>query len=108
MGYVKEQLEGLRRAAGADRVKEEETMALSSKDANDPKRPVKIKFVRNTADGGEDYGPDYKKQVAEVPFNRAQGYISTGRAVLAGKDEELEEVERSARDAGRLPPEKKK
>lgn len=108
MGYLEEQLKSLRASAGADRVKEEETMALSTKDANDPKRLVKIKFLRNTSDGGEDYGPDYKKQVAEVPFNRAQGYISTGRAELVSKDEELEEVEQSARDAGRLPPESKR
>lgn len=108
MGYVEQQLEGLRAAAGADRVKEEETMALSTKDANDPKRLVKIRFLRNTSDGGEDYGPDYKKQVAEVPFNRAQGYISTGRAEPVSKDDELEEVAESARDAGRLPEKSKK
>lgn len=107
MGYVEEQLKALRNAAGADREKEE-VMPQTTKDANDPKRLVKIRFLRNTADGGEDYGPDYKKQVAEVPFNRAQGYISTGRAELAGKDEELEEIETQARDAGRLPPEKRK
>lgn len=83
-------------------------MPLETKDKNDPKRPVKIRFLRNTSDGGEDYGPDYKKDVAEVPFHRAQGYISSGRAELVGKDEVLEEVEQSARDAGRLPPEEKK
>lgn len=83
-------------------------MALSTKEANDPKRLVKIKFLRNTSDGGEDYGPDYKKQVAEVPFHRAQGYISTGRAEPVSRDEQLEEVAESAREAGRLPDDKKK
>lgn len=83
-------------------------MPLATKDENDPKRLVKIKFVVNTSDGGEDYGPDYKKKVAEVPFHRAAGYIRQGRAVAVDGDEELAEVEESARTEGRLSDDKKK
>ncbi|HEU4595619.1 MAG TPA: hypothetical protein VFS10_10795 [Pyrinomonadaceae bacterium] len=82
-------------------------MALDTKrDNNDRTRLVKIKFVRNTTDDGVDYGPDYPKKVAEVPFHRAAGYIRQGRAEAVDKDEELQEVEDSARDAGRLGNEK--
>jgi hypothetical protein len=101
MAYVETQVEQLRRAAGADRGDRE--MALDTKGENDPKREVKIKFVRNTSDGGEDYGPDYPKKVALVPFHRAAAYIRQGRAVAVDKDDELQEVEESAREDGRLP-----
>lgn len=80
---------------------------LQTKDENDPKRPVKIKFIRNTAEDGVDYGPDYPKKVAEVPFHRAAGYIRNGRAVAVDSDEELQGVEESARAEGRLPEDKK-
>ncbi len=82
-------------------------MALDTKrDKDDRERLVKIKFIRNTAEGGEDYGPDYPKKTAEVPFHRAAAYIRQGRAIAVDKDEELQEVEDSARDEGRLPEEK--
>lgn len=84
-------------------------MPLKTQDENDPKRLVKIKFIRNTADDGVDYGPDYPKKVATVPFNRAQGYITTGRAEAAGDDDELKEIEEAAaREAGNLPDDKRK
>lgn len=109
MGYVEEQIEGLRASAGAGRLKEEETMALETRDKNDPKRRmVKVRFLRNTCDDGVDYGPDYPKKVASVPFNRAQAYISSGRAEAAEDDEELQEIEEEARAAGNLPEEPKK
>lgn len=76
---------------------------LQTKDENDPKREVKIKFVRNTSEGGEDYGPDYPKKTATVPFHRAATYIRQGRAVAVDGDEELKEVEDAAREDGRLP-----
>jgi hypothetical protein len=102
--YVETQIEQLRRAAGA--VQGESEMALETKDPNDPKRLVKIKFVRNTSDGGEDYGPDYPKKVADVPFHRAAAYIRQGRAIAVDKDEELREVADAAREEGRLADEK--
>lgn len=84
-------------------------MALETRDKNDPKRRlVKVRFLRNTCDDGVDYGPDYPKKVATVPFNRAQGYITTGRAEAAGDDDELKEIEEAARAAGNLPDDKKK
>ncbi len=83
-------------------------MPLKTTDENDPKRLVKIKFIRNTSDGGEDYGPDYPKKTAQVPFHRAAGYIRTGRAVAMDSDEALKEVEGSARADGNLPDDKKK
>lgn len=83
-------------------------MPLETKDENDPKRLVKIKFIRNTADDGVDYGPDYPKKVASVPFHRAAGYIRNGRAVAVDSDEELKEVEDAAREGGQLPEEKKR
>lgn len=82
-------------------------MPLQTRDENDPKRPVKIKFIRNTAEDGADYGPDYPKKVAEVPFHRAAAYIRNGRAVAVDGDEELKEVEESARAGGQLPEERK-
>lgn len=82
-------------------------MPLATKDENDPKRPVKIKFIRNTAEDGTDYGPDYPKKVAEVPFHRAAAYIAGGRAVAASDDDALKDVEEAARAAGNLPEEKK-
>jgi len=107
MGYVEHHLEALRAAAGAEDRGEKENMALNSRDGSDPKRPVKIKFIRNTSDGGTDYGPDYPKSVATVPFNRAQNYITSGRAVAASDDDELKEIEAAARAAGQLPDDKK-
>jgi hypothetical protein len=104
MGYVETQVEQLRRAAGADEGETE--MALDTKGENDRTRPVKIKFVRNTTDDGVDYGPDYPKKVAEIPFHRAAAYIRQGRAEPADKDEELKEVAESARAAGQLGNEK--
>lgn len=83
-------------------------LPLNTKDENDPNRPVKIKFVRNTAEGGENYGPDYPKKVAEVPFRRAATYVAQGRAVPADGDEALREVEESARAGGQLPQDEKK
>lgn len=82
-------------------------MPLKTTDEDDPKRLVKIKFIVNTSEGGEDYGPDYPKKVAEVPFHRAATYIRQGRAVAQDSDDELKEIEESARDDGRLPEEKK-
>jgi hypothetical protein len=105
MPFVEEQVERLRRAAGADR--RETEMPLKTTDEDDPKRLVKIKFIVNTSDGGEDYGPDYPKKVAQVPFHRAAGYIRQGRAVAVDSDEELKEIEESARADGQLPEEKK-
>ena len=83
-------------------------MPLETKDPNDPKRPVKIKFVRNTAEDGTDYGPDYPKKTADVPFHRAAAYIRQGRAVAVSSDDELKEIEEQAREGGQLPEEKKK
>ena len=83
-------------------------MPLETKDPNDPKREVKIKFIRNTAEDGEDYGPDYPKKTATVPFHRAATYIRQGRAEAVDSDEELQEVAETARDAGQLPENKKK
>ncbi len=68
-------------------------MPLKTTSEDDPQRLVKIKFIVNTSDGGEDYGPDYKKKVAEVPFHRAATYIRQGRAEAADGDEELNEIE---------------
>lgn len=79
---------------------------LQTKDETDPKRLVKIKFIRNTADDGEDYGPDYPKKTAEIPFHRAATYIRQGRALAASDDEALKEVEEGAREGGQLPEEK--
>jgi hypothetical protein len=104
--FVELHLEGLRRAAGVDGDRGE-NMTLSTKDANDPKRPIKIKFIRNTAEDGVDYGPDYPKKVAEVPFHRVATYISGGRTVAAGDDDELKDIEDAARESGQLPKDKK-
>src|SRR5688572_1919560 len=98
MGFIETRLEQLRGAAGAERGETE--MPLKTADENDPKRLVKIKFIVNTSDGGEDYGPDYPKKNASVPFHRAAGYIRQGRAVAVDGDEELKEIEESARDGG--------
>jgi hypothetical protein len=106
MGFIETRLEDLRRAAGAERGETE--MPLETKDSNDPKRPVKVKFIRNTADDGEDYGPDYPKKVAQVPFHRAAAYIRNGRAVAVDGDEELKEIQEAAREGGQLPEENKK
>ncbi len=81
-------------------------MALDTKRENDRTRLVKIKFIRNTTDEGVDYGPDYPKKVAEVPFHRAAAYIRQGRAEAVDKDEELQEIEESAREGGQLPDDK--
>lgn len=83
-------------------------MPLKTTDEDDPKRLVKIKFIVNTSEGGEDYGPDYSKKVAQVPFHRAAGYIRQGRAVAVDGDEELKEIEESAREGGQLSEEPKK
>lgn len=107
MGFIETKVDELRRAAGAERG-ETEMPLETTRDGNDPKRRlVKVRFLRNTCDDGVDYGPDYPKKVATVPFNRAQGYISTGRAEAAGDDDELKEIEEAARAAGNLPPEGK-
>ena len=82
-------------------------MPLKTTDDDDPKRLVKIKFIVNTSDGGEDYGPDYPKKVAQVPFHRAAAYIRQGRAEAQSGDEELKEVQESA-DAANQPPEETK
>ncbi|HEX8499283.1 MAG TPA: hypothetical protein VF659_01735 [Pyrinomonadaceae bacterium] len=81
-------------------------MPLQTRDENDPKRPVKIKFIRNTTDEGTDYGPDYPKKVAEVPFHRAATYIRQGRALPQDGDEELKEVADAARADDQLPDKK--
>ena len=78
-------------------------MPLATKDPNDPKRLVKIKFLRNTTDDGVDYGPDYPKKTAEVPFHRAATYIRQGRAEAVSDDDALQEVEEAARAADQLP-----
>ena len=82
-------------------------MPLKTTDENDPKRLVKVKFIRNTSEDGEDYGPDYKKKVAEVPFHRAAAYIRQGRAEAVDSDEELKEIAEALREA-EAPPDKKK
>ena len=82
-------------------------MPLKTTDEDDPKRPVKIKFIVNTSEGGEDYGPDYPKKVAEVPFHRAAAYIRQGRAEAQDGDGELKEVQQ-ATDAANQPPEETK
>lgn len=81
---------------------------LQTKDENDPKRPVKIKFIRNTAHDGTDYGPDYTKKVAEVPFHQAATYIRQGRAEAHDSDEELKDIQESAQAGGQLPADDKK
>lgn len=81
-------------------------MPLKTTEDDDPKRLVKIKFVVNTCDDGVDYGPDYPKKVAEVPFHRAATYIRQGRAEAVSSDEELKEIEEGARESGQLPEEK--
>jgi hypothetical protein len=107
MGFLETRVDEIRRAAGAERGETE--MPLETKDKNDPKRRlVKVRFLRNTCDDGVDYGPDYPKKVATVPFNRAQAYISSGRAEAAGDDDELKEVEEAARAAGNLPDDRKR
>lgn len=68
-------------------------MPLKTTDEDDPKRLVKIKFIVNTCDEGVDYGPDYPRKVAQVPFHRAAGYIRQGRAEAVDSDEELREIE---------------
>jgi len=78
-------------------------MPQTTKDENDPKRLVKVKFLRNTAEDGENYGPDYPKKTAQVPFHRAATYIRQGRAEAVDSDEELQEIEESAREGGQLP-----
>lgn len=84
-------------------------MPQLTKDENDPNREVRVKFIRNTADDGENYGPEYPKKTATIPFRRAATYIRQGRAVAVDSDEELKEIEDAARDDGRLPePDKKK
>jgi hypothetical protein len=105
MGFVEKRVEELRNAAGADRGETE--MPLKMTEDDDPKRLVKIKFIVNTAEGGEDYGPDYPKKVAEIPFHRAAAYIRQGRAVAQSADEELKEVQ-EATDAANQPPEETK
>jgi hypothetical protein len=102
VGFLETRLEELRSAAGADR--RETEMALKTTDEDDPKRLVKIKFIVNTSDGGEDYGPDYPKKVAQVPFHRAATYIRQGRAEAVSADDELKEVQ-EATDAANQPPE---
>jgi hypothetical protein len=108
MGFVEKRVEELRSAAGADR--REPEMPLKTTEDDDPKRLVKIKFTVNTCDDGVDYGPDYPKKVAQVPFHRAAGYIRQGRAEAVDGDEELKEVQESV-DAASQPaedPKKKK
>jgi hypothetical protein len=84
-------------------------MPLKTTDENDPKRLVKIKFIVNTCDDGVDYGPDYPKKVAEVPFHRAAGYIRQGRAEAADSDEALKEVqEAKGQETAEPDPKKKK
>lgn len=93
MGFVEERVKELRSAvAGADR-RESEMPPLKTTEEDDPKRLVKIKFIVNTCDDGVDYGPDYPKKVAQVPFHRAAGYIRNGRAEAADSDEELRDIE---------------
>lgn len=107
MGFVESRLEDLRSAAtGADKG-ETEMPPLKTTDEDDPKRLVKIKFIVNTSDGGEDYGPDYKKKVAEVPFHRAATYVRQGRAEAVSGDEELSEIEDATAEAN-APDDKKK
>jgi hypothetical protein len=105
VGFIEARVEELRSAAGADR--RETEMPLKTTEDDDPKRLVKIKFIVNTSDGGEDYGPDYPKKVAQVPFHRAAGYIRQGRAVAVDGDEELKEVQELT-DAANQPPEETK
>jgi hypothetical protein len=106
MGFLEKRVEELRSAAGADR--RETEMALKTTDDDDPKRFVKIKFTVNTSDDGEDYGPDYPKKVAEVPFHRAAAYIRQGRAEAHSADEELKEVQEAVDIANQPAEETKK
>jgi hypothetical protein len=105
MGFVEKRVEELLSAAGADR--RETEMPLKTTEDDDPQRLVKIKFIVNTCDDGVDYGPDYPKKVAEVPFHRAAGYIRQGRAEAHSADEELKEVQELT-DAANQPPEDSK
>lgn len=79
-------------------------MPLKTTEDDDPNRLVKIKFIVNTSDDGEDYGPDYPKKTAQVPFRRAAGYIRQGRAEAVSADDELKEVQATT-DAANQPPE---
>jgi hypothetical protein len=106
MGFVESRVEQLRSAAaGADR--RETEMPLKTTDEDDPKRLVKIKFIVNTCDDGVDYGPDYPKKVAQVPFHRAASYIRQQRAEAVDSDEELREIEDATVEAN-APEDKKK
>lgn len=106
--FLEQRLGELRRAAGADDAQQGEDMPLETKDPNDPKRLVKVRFIRNTAEDGENYGPDYPKKTAQVPFHRAATYIRQGRAEAVSDDDALQEVEEAARAADQLPDPKKR
>lgn len=41
----------------------------------------RIRFTRNTCEGGVDYGPDYERDEVELNAYRAGVYVSEGRAV---------------------------
>ncbi len=48
----------------------------------------RLKFIRNTCEGGVDFGPDYKEDTVEVPVHRANFYIQQGRAEEAAEPPE--------------------
>lgn len=50
----------------------------------------KIKFIRNTAYKGADYGPDYAQSVADVEAAQADIWVFRGRAVPAPADKAVQ------------------
>ncbi len=50
----------------------------------------RIRFTRNTCEGGVDYGPDYPEQVCELGSYRAAYYVRTGRAVEVAPEAEVQ------------------
>jgi hypothetical protein len=49
-------------------------------------KPKKLKFLRNTAYNGKDYGPDCESDTAEVDSRWAMVFLANGRAVEAGAE----------------------
>lgn len=48
----------------------------------DNSKTAKVKFVRNTCEGGIDYGPDYLDEAVNLPLGTATIYVEQGRAVF--------------------------
>jgi hypothetical protein len=45
---------------------------------------TRLKFIRNTAYNGADYGPDYETDTCEVDSRYAPQFVANGRAVEVG------------------------